>query len=157
MDRGQLRRQAAHQPAEAPDPRQGDGHHHHREGHEDHGLQEVGDDHRPQAADHAVGQDHHSGAEDGPDEGQVAGRGHEEAEPVEHAGPGEELEEHRAPGEGLARTLVEALHGTAQAAVAGAGRPDDVVVDGIWNRPAALSTRDGVPQATRNRTRDRLV
>ena len=51
----------------------------------------------------------------------------------------------------LARPLVEALDGAAEAAVAGAGRPDDVVVGRVGNRPAALAASDRVPQAARNR------
>ena len=38
------------------------------------------------------------------------------------------------------------------AAVAGAARPDDVVVDRIGNRPAALAAGDRVPHAARNRS-----
>src|SRR6185295_2699790 len=37
------------------------------------------------------------------------------------------------------RALVEPLDGAAEAAEAGAARPDDVVVDRIGNRPAALA------------------
>ena len=46
----------------------------------------------------------------------------------------------------LPRALVEALDGAAEAAEPGAGRPDDVVVDRIGNRQAALAARR--PNAT---------
>ena len=57
----------------------------------------------------------------------------------------------------LPRPLVEALDGAADAAEAGAARPDDVVVDRIGNRPAALAAGDRVPHAARNRSGDVLV
>ena len=41
----------------------------------------------------------------------------------------------------LPRALVEALYGTAEAPEPGAGGPDDVVVDRIRNREAALTAR----------------
>jgi len=50
-------------------------------------LEEVGDDHRPEAADHAVGQDHGSRPQDGRAQGPAAGRTHEQGQAVELAGP----------------------------------------------------------------------
>src|SRR6185503_14278713 len=52
----------------------------------------------------------------------------------------------------LARALVEPLHRSAEAPEAGAGRPDDVVVDRIGNGPAALAAGDRVPLAAWNRS-----
>ena len=57
----------------------------------------------------------------------------------------------------LTRAFVEAFYGSTEAAEAGARRPDDVVVDGIGNRPAALAARDRMPQTSRNRAGVRFV
>ncbi len=51
----------------------------------------------------------------------------------------------------LPRALVEALDGAAEAAVAGAAGPDDVVVDRVGHGPSALAAGDRMPQAARNR------
>src|SRR5438874_2129340 len=45
----------------------------------------------------------------------------------------------------LARALVEALDGPSEAAVSGAGCPDDVVVRRVGDRPAAFTTGDRMP------------
>src|SRR5438067_1666585 len=52
----------------------------------------------------------------------------------------------------LTRAFVEPLHGSAEAAKSGAGRPDDVVVHRIGNRPSALAAGDRVPHAARDWT-----
>ena len=109
-ERGHLRGQAGHEPGEPAHLRERGEGHHDRERHQDRRLQEVGDDDRPEPADHAVDEDHRARARDRPGERPAAGRGHEEPQAVEHAGPGEELEEDRGPGEGLAGPLVVAVH-----------------------------------------------
>jgi hypothetical protein len=107
--RHRLGRQARDEAGDAAHLRERGEEHHDRERHQDRGLQEVGDDHGPEAPDHAVGQDHHSRPDDRPRQREAAGRRDEEREPVEHRGAGEELEEDRGPGEGLARPLVVAV------------------------------------------------
>ena len=52
----------------------------------------------------------------------------------------------------LMGALVEPLDRAAQAAESGAGRPDDVVVRRIGNRPSAFAAGHGVPHPTWNRS-----
>src|SRR5262249_46737790 len=52
----------------------------------------------------------------------------------------------------LPRPFVESFDRASQASKAGAGCPDDVVVDRTGTRPAALPAGHRVPHAARNRT-----
>src|SRR5437764_11164149 len=87
----------------------------------------------------------------------IVRRQRERERPVEailHRGRGR-ADRHFGPDLDLARLpgpLVEPFDGAAQAAETGTGRPDDVVVDRVGNRPPAFATRDRMPRAARNRT-----
>ena len=71
-------------------------------------MQKIGDDHGPQAAQHAIENNEGARTENSPGHRKAAGRRYEEAQTKQSAGAGKQLEHDCGPRKDLMRSRVEA-------------------------------------------------